>query len=154
MDRSLLLALLNAIVELGRIVLDGMRIGPAAALRIDVVSHDPVQFLSGVSSMVLTNTQKVSAVLRPVDAAGNPAKVDGPPSWDSSNPNIARVLPSGDGLSAVVEALGPAGHSTLTVTADADLGAGTRPIVATAEIEVVAGEAVTVAIEFGTPEAK
>jgi uncharacterized protein YjdB len=76
------------------------------------------------------------------DARGNAAKVDGPPVWSSSNEAIVTVAARADAMSATVTAAG-VGSAQISVRADADLDAGKeRELIATADVEVVAGEAV------------
>jgi hypothetical protein len=78
-----------------------------------------------------------------VDTHGNPAKVDGDVSWASSNDSIATVAAdSGDSTIARVTAAGTLGQAQITATADADIGDGTREIITTMDVTVVAGEAV------------
>lgn len=81
-----------------------------------------------------------------VDAAGNPAAVDGAVRWDSSNPTIAAVTAESD-TTALVKAVGPTGQAQITATADADLGAGTTELVTPMDMTVAAGEAVAGTIE-------
>lgn len=85
--------------------------------------------------------------IRPVDALGNPALVDGAPTWDQSG--HFDLMPGEDGMSAVVRPHGALGNGQVSVTCDADMGAGVRPINGVLDIEVVAGEAVGVSIEMG-----
>ena len=103
-------------------------------------------------TLKLQDDQKVSFSISIVDAKGNPAQVDGVPAWASSNEAILTVAPAADGMSAVATAVGPVGPSQISVTADADLGSGTKQIVGTQDVDVVAGEAVSVGITAGTPE--
>lgn len=78
-----------------------------------------------------------------VDAAGNPAVVDGDVAWASSNPSVADVVVDvADSSKATVRALGPTGQVQVTATADADLGAGVRQLVTPLDVSVAAGEAV------------
>lgn len=105
-------------------------------------------------SLILTDEQKVALSIKPVTAAGNPARVDGSPSWSSSDDTIVEVVPSADGLSAEAVTVGPVGTAQVSVVVDADLGAGVRTLTAMLDIEVIAAEAVTVAITPGTPELK
>jgi hypothetical protein len=102
-------------------------------------------------SLVITDTQEVGLSISPVDKKGHPAKVDGPPVWTSSDDSIATVSAAEDGLSAVVSANVNLGKAQINVSADADLGEGQTSITGTLEIEVVAGEAVSLAINAGTP---
>jgi hypothetical protein len=105
-------------------------------------------------ALILTATQQCQLSIAVVDAKGNPAPVEGIPEWASSEPAFATVTPAADGMSALVKAVGPITTAPVqvNVTADADLGAGTTPIVGLLEVSVVAGQAVSVGITAGTPE--
>ena len=105
-------------------------------------------------SLVLTDIQKVTLSVAFVDKAGNPAKTDGAPVWSSSATNIATVTPATDGLSAVVETVGPLGSAQIQVSADADLGEEVKTISGTLDIEVTGSEAVSIVVNAGTPEDK
>lgn len=102
--------------------------------------------------MQITIDQKVSASVKFVDRAGNPAKVDGAPSWSSSDDNVASVSVAEDGVATVIAK--NVGQTQISVTADADRGEGVRTITRSALVEVVSGEAVDEVIEFGEPEAQ
>lgn len=104
--------------------------------------------------LLLTNAQKVTLSVKPVDQYGNVAKVDGVPKWTVSDPNILECAVAADGLSAVVMAMGPLGTAQVNVAADADLGAGVRTISGALDIQVEAGEAVALNIAAGVPEPK
>lgn len=88
------------------------------------------------------------------DAKGNPAPLDGAPSWESSNPEVLVVAPAADGMSATVSAIGPLGSAQVTVSADARLGPDTKTITGTLDVEVTASEAATIEITPGpvTPQ--
>jgi hypothetical protein len=94
--------------------------------------------------------QKVDAPktysIKPVDAKGNAAKVDGVPQWASSDESLATVAPAEDGMSAVVTPVGPLGTFELQVKADADMGEGVKEVFGTASVDLVAGDAVEIAI--------
>ena len=105
----------------------------------------------GITTMNLQDSQKVVLSIKPVDKKGNPALLDGAPVWLSSNTDLLTVAAAPDGLSATVTAVGPLGTGTISVTGDADLGAGVTEIAGTLDVTVVAGAAVTVSIEPGTP---
>ena len=124
--------------------------GPAVGFVFDVKGGEFTNFEG--DQMVLKDTEQVVLSVVPVDAKGNTAPVDGAPAWGSSDPAVATVTPAADGLSATVAAVGPLGKTQISVTADADLGEGIESIVGTLEIEVVAGEAVSLSIKTGTPE--
>ena len=105
-------------------------------------------------SLVLTDEQKVTLSIQPKTAAGNPAPVDGIPIWSSSDETILAVVSAPDGLSATATTVGPVGSAQVNVSADADLGAGVRTLTAILDVQVIAAEAVSLAINAGTPELK
>lgn len=103
--------------------------------------------------LLLRDDQKVTLAIQPVDAKGNPAKVDGVPAWTNSDDTAGVLTVAADGLSAEFVA-GMPGVTQVTVTADADLGAGVRAISGVLDIQVEPGEAVTLDIKAGVPEAQ
>lgn len=107
-----------------------------------------------LTMLLLTNAQKVSLSIQPVDAFGQPARVDGVPAWAVSDDTLATITPATDGLSAVVEPIGPVGTVQVQVTADADLGGGVRSISGTLDVQIEASEAVSLTIVAGAPEPK
>lgn len=91
----------------------------------------------------LGNDHIVQVQVAYVDAKGNPAKVDGDVTWSSSDTNIATVEVDGsDSTKATVRPGAEIGQMQVTTRADADLGSGTREIITTMDVEIVAGEAV------------
>lgn len=90
------------------------------------------------------------------DKMGNPAKVDGTPSWTSSDEAVVTVTPEADGMSATIVSLGTTGTAQVSVSADADLGEGVRTLTGSALIDVIAGEAFAFALllseDFDAPE--
>jgi hypothetical protein len=100
--------------------------------------------------VTLTDVQKVDAGIQIVDAKGNPALVDGAPVWAASDPALD-VQTSPDGMTATISAVGPLGAYQVTVTADADLGAGVVPLMGILDVVVVASEAVAVNVVPGVP---
>jgi hypothetical protein len=105
-------------------------------------------------SLVLTSVQKVSLAIEAVDAAGNPAPIDGAPVWSVSDETVLELQVGDDGLSAVAVTKGPLGSAQVVVSADADLGEGVVSISGLLDIEVVAAQAVALAIKAGTPESR
>ena len=89
----------------------------------------------------LASGMQVHVKVAYVDAAGNPATVDGPVDWESSDEAVATVTPE-DLDTAVVKAIGPTGQVQITAIADADLGQGVREIITPMDVTVAAGEAV------------
>ena len=79
-----------------------------------------------------------------VDADNNPATVDGAVTWASSNEAIATVVSIGPTAAMIAATRGGSlGTAQITATADADLGSGTRELLTTFDVTVVAGEAVS-----------
>ena len=87
-----------------------------------------------------------------VDAHGNPAQVDDV-GWQSSDEGIARVWRNAENhFEAVIAPSGNTGQVQIAARADADMGEGTRELITTMDITVVAGEAVAGVIEpVGAP---
>lgn len=64
----------------------------------------------------LDTTQKFTVTVAPVDAAGAPGKIDGPPVWAIDDATKCHILPAADGLSCSVAGLA-AGNCVVSVTA-------------------------------------
>jgi hypothetical protein len=106
-------------------------------------------------ALVITDLQQVALTISATDTVGNPAPLDGAPSWTSSDPTIATVTPDATNpLMASVASVGPLGVATVTVSADADMGTGVTTISATFDLEVVGSQAGALTIAAGVPEAK
>jgi hypothetical protein len=83
-----------------------------------------------------------------VDAAGNPAKVDGAVVWASSDETIITLdVDLGDSSICRATPVGPVGQAQVTATADADLGSGVKNLITVADIQIVGGEAVAGTIQ-------
>jgi len=104
--------------------------------------------------MIITDMQKVNLTVSFQDGAGNPARVDGTPTWVSSDTSIVTVNVAPDGLSAEAISVGPLGTSQVSATADADLGQGVTNITGVMDIEVQASDAVVALVAAGAPEPK
>lgn len=103
-------------------------------------------------AFILSTVQKVALSVAFVDAAGNPAVVDGVPSWSSSDASVVAIEDvSPDGMSCFASTVGPLGTAQVSVSADADMGSGTRAVTGVLDIEVQAAEAVSASIAAGTP---
>jgi hypothetical protein len=102
----------------------------------------------------LPNDKVIKVQVSYVDSKGNPATVDGYVDWDTSNEQIATVeTDSQESTIATVTPTGKAGQVQISVTADADLGEGTKEIISTMDVEVVAGEAVAgTIVPVGEPQ--
>lgn len=105
-------------------------------------------------SLTLTTEQKVKLTIAPVTAAGKAAKLDGVPVWASSDTSIISLDVAADGLSATLSTTDEIGTSTVSVSADADLGEGTNTIQASIDIVAVHAQASNLGLVAGTPEPK
>jgi len=99
----------------------------------------------------MTTTQQFTVTLAPVDKKGKPAPVDGEPTWASSNAAVASVAPNPGGMSALVVAQG-VGDYSVSVSADADLGAGVTTITGQDTGTVSQGTATSVGLVAGPVE--
>lgn len=98
-----------------------------------------------------TNEEKVLITLNPTTAAGNPAAVE----------NLTVTVDAGDATVVEVEAnksfyvvSGAGGLSTITVTADGDLGKGVVTLTDTIEYFVTSAVASSLGFVAGAPELK
>lgn len=100
-------------------------------------------------SLILPIDRVVTLSIQPVDAAGNPAPVDGAPVWNVSDTGLVTVTPTEDGLSAVLVPTGALGNAQISVTADALLGEEVRELTGLLDVQIVGGEAVALSIGVG-----
>jgi hypothetical protein len=99
--------------------------------------------------------QQVTFTLDPRDRAGNPARLDGVPTWAAENTTVLALEPSADGLTCVARSTDLTGETTVTATCDADLDVGEeRIILGVATVVVGSGEAQVVELVAGAPEPK
>lgn len=102
-------------------------------------------------AFLLKATQNVTLSVGEVrDRKRNPTRIDDP-VWSSSDESVLVIAVSEDGMNAAASAVGPLGAATITLTADADLGEGVRPLTGTLDVEVVPGDASVVNIIPGVP---
>ena len=112
------------------------------------------EYKQGDDAMVFPAGTKATATIKPVDAFGNAAVLDpeNKPVWASSNPEVIKVnATTEDGLTAEVESTGVVGTAQVSVLGDAKFGPEVKEIVGLADIQVIAGEATVISIEFSTP---
>ncbi len=81
---------------------------------------------------ITTDQHFAGVMLSITDKDGKPANVDGIPVWASSDETVLRPAPNPDGMGGMIETVGP-GTARITVTADADLGAGVSTITGVSE---------------------
>jgi hypothetical protein len=92
----------------------------------------------------LPNDHKVQVQISYVDAKGNPAAVDGPVAWASSNDAVLTVeVDAADSTICWVVPATQLAQAQVVATADADLGAGVTQITTTMDVTIVAGQAVS-----------
>ena len=103
--------------------------------------------------VTITNEQKVQVTLAPLTAAGNPATVDGVPTWSVTSGD-ATLEVAENGMSAYLVSGAADVNSQITVTADADLGEGVTEITDTIDLAVVSAAASQPGRNAGTPERK
>ncbi len=99
----------------------------------------------------MTVTQQFLASIQPVDSKGKPAPIDGMAVFTSSDESVAKVVAQPNGLSALIVAQG-VGDYSISVSADADLGAGVVTLIASDTGTVTQGQAVSLGITAGPVE--
>jgi hypothetical protein len=105
-------------------------------------------------AFILTVDQEVPITVTFADDMGNATTVDGVPVWATSDPAVLEFQASDDGMSCVVQAVGPIGQGQISVTADARMGSDVVPVIGLLDIEIVPGEAVRAALSAGSPVQK
>jgi hypothetical protein len=103
--------------------------------------------------ITITNEEKVQVTLAPLTAAGNPATLDGVPTWTVIEGD-ATVEVAEDGLSAFLVSGAADVTSKIEVTADADLGEGVVNLSDVIDLAVVAASATALGLVAGTPTLK
>lgn len=97
----------------------------------------------------LTDSQEVTGLqVGGETVKGNPAPLDGPAVWKSSDENVATIGVDEQGV-ATIKARG-LGTAIVSVSADARLGDEVKEVFGNIEIEVVPGEAAVLKISGGT----
>jgi hypothetical protein len=108
-----------------------------------------------MTNVSMTDSQQVLVtVAGGIDKKGNPAPLDGNPTFTSADPTIVEVQPdpAGNPSAALLVAKGPLTSATIvTVTADAKIGPDVENITDNISVEITAGQATSFAITVGTP---
>jgi len=107
--------------------------------------------LKELHMLQLSVVQKAKLTIQPVDKKGNPAPVDGVPTWKTSVDGLVSLFPSDDGMSCDVSGVA-IGTVQVQVEADADLGTGVVTISGVLDVTVTPAQAVAVAIAAGPLE--
>lgn len=117
-----------------------------------------IQFYSTISgnnervhNMFLKASQNLPLSIQIKDKFGNAAQVDGAPQWAVTDATLGAMEVSEDGMSATFKPAGLVGTLKIQVSADADLGEGVKSILGELDVEILAGEAVSVEIAAGEP---
>ena len=126
---------------------------PAVIAKLTITFENFVITATGGVMYTLPADKQVKMQIAYVDAAGNPAAVDGLVVWQSSDTTIVvATVDVSDSTIVAVTPGGAIGQAQITATADVDLGAGVTPLITTADITVVAGQAVAGTITpIGSP---
>jgi hypothetical protein len=104
-----------------------------------------------MAQLILSATQQCDLSVTNTDSRGNPAPVHDA-AWTSSDLALLTITVNAtDANKAVVKAVGPTGTALVTYTADADLGQGVVPIIATMDVVLNPGQAVVSSITAGAP---
>jgi hypothetical protein len=103
--------------------------------------------------ITITNEEKVQVTLTPTTAAGNPATLDGTPTWTVTEGD-ATLEVAVDGLSAFLVSGAADVNSKVEVTADADLGEGVVTLTDTIDLAVVAATASVLGATVAAPVLK
>jgi len=103
--------------------------------------------------ITITNEEKVQVTLAPTTVAGNPATLDGAPTWTIIEGD-ATLEVAADGLSAFLVSGAADVNSKVEVSADADLGEGVVTLTDTIDLAVVAASASALGAVVATPVLK
>lgn len=124
------------------------QVKPELASRLELYLETNGQLTRWETMAVFKAGEEKRAKLQIKDKFGNPAKVDGAPTWSALDPALASLEVDADGMGALVKSLGPMGESKVQVSADADLGEGVKPLLAEGDLEVIAGDAEVIELSF------
>lgn len=107
-----------------------------------------------IMGFALPIDKKVPLSIAPVDSKGNPAKIDGVPTWTTDNTDAIALVPEADGLTCRVVPTGTLSATPVLVqvSCDADLGPGMAPLIGVFEVNLNAGSATTINITPGPLE--
>jgi hypothetical protein len=100
----------------------------------------------------LRDSEQVTLTVEALDSEGNTASAS--TTWTGSDDTIVAVTDNGDGSALIVASPGAGGLGSATVTATVTDTSDGDQHTGTFDVEVVAGDAVTVNILAGTPEEK
>lgn len=123
---------------------------PASQLILTGVTLEPTRFWEkGSKTMQMNDSQTAVAHIEAQTAEGNPAKLDTPPTWTSSDTSIVLVEAVPDGMSAVISSPTPAPLGSAVVTVSAVVKGNT--ITGTLAVDIIAGDAVAISVTTDAP---
>jgi hypothetical protein len=114
--------------------------------------HTPTHTEGPRVAFQLRDSEQVAIEVEALDSEQNPAAAT--TVLSSSDEDIVQVNDNGDGTALVIASPGAGGLGAATITARVTQKSTGDTIEGTFEIEVVAGDAVTVNVVPGTPEPK
>src|SRR5262249_8094582 len=97
----------------------------------------------------ISTEQKVLVTVQPMTAAGNPAPVDGAAAFSVTSGTC--TIQNVDALSAYVVSGSAPGDSQVSMSVDADLGAGVVPVTDTLTVHVTSATAESLTVTVGAP---
>lgn len=106
--------------------------------------------ITKVDKMNLKVTQKVPLIVVAKDKKGNVVGLDGAPEFKSSDESLG-VIEKGDDGTVYLNPVGPLGALTVSVDADGDLGEGVKPLHFEGAVNLIAGDAEVLDLQFGAP---
>lgn len=132
-------------------ILSALTVKPATKFLVELTDLDGTNPIGApmTQKFLLPDSSKDKILrLKPLDADGFEAPIDGAAEFTSSDETLCTVTPQPDGKSARLTFLNktPGGIITIDYKADADLGTGVKTIEDNIEIDFQAGEAATLGI--------
>lgn len=142
--------IIAALKDIAKAIREKLKPEDASKLVLTGVTLEPTMFWEkGANKMQMTDSQTAVMHIEAQTAEGNPAKLDTPPTYSSSDSAIVIVTPAADGMSAVISSPTPAPLGSAVVTVEAVVKGKT--ISATLAVDIVAGTAAVLNITTDEP---
>lgn len=103
---------------------------------------------SAMAKAVIKAGESKKAKMVARDSFGNEAAFEGAPKWSSMDDSKLELVPSEDGKECEVKSKGLMGEVKLQCLVDADLGEGVKEVIGEGDVEITAGDAVSVEVSF------
>lgn len=123
---------------------------PAVGFKFKVSVNGKAKWLEDGMAVLITLDQKLPMQAVPIDASGNPAKIDGNVTWSLSDPAYGTLQIASPDMSSAIFV--PAMTGLVQVIARATAAA--NPISGSLDVQTEAGVAVSIRILPGTPVPK